>query len=101
MLYFLDNYTSSSAGPNENWARELFELHTLGADHYMGVMQQSQVPTGPGGIPVAYVDDDVFEATTVFHRLDLRLRHRALRLPRRLARSFPEERPRHLSSTTT
>jgi uncharacterized protein (DUF1800 family) len=66
MLYFLDNYTSTSAGPNENWARELFELHTLGADHYMGVMQQSQVPTGPGGVPIAYVDDDVFEATRCF-----------------------------------
>jgi len=66
MLYFLDNYTSSSAGPNENWARELFELHTIGADHYMGVMQQSQVPTGPGGVPIAYVDDDVFEATRCF-----------------------------------
>ncbi len=66
MLYYLDNYTSTNAGPNENWARELFELHTLGADHYMGVMQQSQVPTGPGGVPVAYVDDDVFEATRCF-----------------------------------
>jgi uncharacterized protein (DUF1800 family) len=66
MLYYLDNYTSSSAGPNENWARELFELHTLGADHYMGVMRQSDVPVGPGGVPVAYVDDDVFEATRCF-----------------------------------
>jgi uncharacterized protein (DUF1800 family) len=66
MLYYLDNYTSSNAGPNENWARELFELHTLGADHYMGVLRQNQVPTGPGGVPVAYVDDDVFEATRCF-----------------------------------
>jgi uncharacterized protein (DUF1800 family) len=66
MLYYLDNYTSSSAGPNENWARELFELHSLGSDHYMGVMRQNQVPTGPGGEPVAYVDDDVFEATRCF-----------------------------------
>jgi uncharacterized protein (DUF1800 family) len=66
MLYFLDNYTSTSAGPNENWARELFELHTLGADHYMGVIEQDQVPPGPGGVPIAYVDDDVFEATRCF-----------------------------------
>ncbi len=66
MLYYLDNYTSTNAGPNENWARELFELHTLGAEHYMGVMQQSQVPLGPGGVPIAYVDDDVFEATRCF-----------------------------------
>jgi uncharacterized protein (DUF1800 family) len=66
MLYYLDNYTSTNAGPNENWARELFELHTLGADHYMGVLRQFQVPTGPDGRPVAYVDDDVFEATRCF-----------------------------------
>ncbi len=66
MLYYLDNYTSSNAGPNENWARELFELHTLGADHYMGVLHQNQVPTGAGGKPIAYVDDDVFEATRCF-----------------------------------
>ena len=66
MLYYLDNYTSSNAGPNENWARELFELHTLGADHYMGVIRQNQVPTGPDGKPIAYVDDDVFEATRCF-----------------------------------
>jgi uncharacterized protein (DUF1800 family) len=66
MLYYLDNYTSTSAGPNENWARELFELHTIGTDHYMGVIRQNQVPTGPGGKPVAYVDDDVFEATRCF-----------------------------------
>ena len=31
MLYYLDNYTNIAAGPNENYARELLELHTLGA----------------------------------------------------------------------
>ena len=66
MLYYLDNYTSSAAGPNENWARELFELHALGAEHYEGVIRQNQVPTGPGGVPIGYVDDDVFEATRCF-----------------------------------
>jgi uncharacterized protein (DUF1800 family) len=66
MLYYLDNYTSSSAGPNENWARELFELHGLGAENYLGVMRQVQVPIGPGGKPIGYVDDDVFETTRCF-----------------------------------
>ena len=47
-------------------ARELFELHSLGAEHYEGVIRQNQVPTGPGGVPVGYVDDDVFEATRCF-----------------------------------
>jgi uncharacterized protein (DUF1800 family) len=63
MLYYLDNYTSSNAGPNENFARELFELHTLGAENYYGVMLQADVPTDGTGRPVGYVDEDVFEAT--------------------------------------
>jgi uncharacterized protein (DUF1800 family) len=66
MLYYLDNYTSSSAGPNENFSRELFELHTMGAENYLGILQQSQVPLDPEGRPVAYVDPDVFESTRCF-----------------------------------
>jgi len=66
MLYFLDNYTSSSAGPNENYARELVELHTLGAENYLGVMRQTDVPLDGSGYPVGYVDDDVFETTRCF-----------------------------------
>lgn len=31
MLWYLDNYTNIAAGPNENYARELLELHTMGA----------------------------------------------------------------------
>jgi uncharacterized protein (DUF1800 family) len=66
MLYYLDNYTSSRAGPNENWSRELFELHTLGAENYLGVGRQSDVPLDPQGLPVGYVDDDVYETTRCF-----------------------------------
>ncbi|MDA8018523.1 MAG: DUF1800 domain-containing protein [Thermoanaerobaculia bacterium] len=66
MLYYLDNYTSSNAGPNENFCRELFELHTLGAAAYLGIQQQSSVPTDGNGVPVGYVDADVFEATRAF-----------------------------------
>jgi len=32
MLYYLDNYSNTQSGPNENYARELQELHTLGVD---------------------------------------------------------------------
>lgn len=63
MLYYLDNYTSTNAGPNENYGRELFELHTLGAENYLGVMLQDDVPTDGTGLPIGYVDEDVFEAT--------------------------------------
>ena len=32
MLYYLDNHLSTANGLNENYARELLELHTLGVD---------------------------------------------------------------------
>ncbi len=32
MLMYLDNFASSKEAPNENYARELLELHTLGVD---------------------------------------------------------------------
>lgn len=52
MLYYLDNYLSTNAGPNENYAREVFELHTLGQMNY-------QVDGG-------YIDDDVYESSRCF-----------------------------------
>jgi uncharacterized protein (DUF1800 family) len=66
MLVFLDNYTSSVAGPNENWARELFELHALGAENYLGVIGPGQVPLDGQGRPTGYTDNDVYEATRCF-----------------------------------
>lgn len=66
MLYYLDNASSNRAGPNENWARELFELHTLGAENYLGVRRQREVSGFSQGQPVGYVDDDVYEATRAF-----------------------------------
>ncbi len=82
MLFYLDQYISEVAGPNENYARELFELHGMGAENYLGVMRQSDVPDinpldFPGMIigidpltgrlpPKGYVDDDVYEATRCF-----------------------------------
>jgi hypothetical protein len=32
MIVYLDNFTNSKESPNENYARELMELHTLGVD---------------------------------------------------------------------
>ena len=63
MLYYLDNASSNRGGPNENYARELFELHTLGAENYLGVKRQRDVPGYSDGKPTGYVDDDVYEAT--------------------------------------
>lgn len=79
MLYFLDNYTNTRNGPNENWARELFELHTLGAENYYGVGSQAAVqpwapamlwpagtPSAGQPIPAGYVDNDVYETARAF-----------------------------------
>lgn len=79
MLYYLDNYTNTRIGPNENWARELFELMTLGSENYYGVGSQSVVPHWGAGvnwpvgtpsagqpIPAGYVDNDVYETARSF-----------------------------------
>lgn len=71
MMYYLDLYASTVAGPNENYARELIELHTLGAENYAGVMDPTD-PSLPAGVigdgltaRLKYVDEDVYEATRV------------------------------------
>lgn len=61
MLWYLDNFTSQSGNANENYARELFELHTLGAPHYLGTRPRETVAPGSG-----YVDGDVYEAARCF-----------------------------------
>jgi hypothetical protein len=47
MLFYLDNFFNQASAPNENYARELMELHTLGVD---------------GG----YTEDDVKEVARCF-----------------------------------
>ena len=66
MLYYLNQNNSSDAGPNENFARELFELHTLGAENYLGVHDPNTVQKDVNGIAVGYVDNDVYEAARAF-----------------------------------
>lgn len=62
MLYYLNQNNSSDAGPNENYARELFELHTLGAENYLGVLDPNTVAKDANGIAIGYVDNDIYEA---------------------------------------
>ncbi len=62
MLYYLNQNNSSDAGPNENFARELFELHTLGAENYLGVRDPASVEKDANGVAIGYVDNDVYEA---------------------------------------
>ncbi|BAV98339.1 DUF1800 domain-containing protein [Lysobacter enzymogenes] len=68
MLYYLDNAANTRAGPNENFARELLELHTLGAEHYLGFMDPFQVPPDADdpNYPSGYTDIDVYETASAF-----------------------------------
>ena len=73
MMYMLDLYTSYTGHPNENYARELFELHTLGAENYAGIVEDpDDDPSLPTYVDwegkvqrLQYVDDDVYEAARV------------------------------------
>lgn len=68
MQYYLDNVYSKASPANENYARELFELHTLGAEHYLNHLydQWRQVPGATEGKPQGYIDEDVYEAARSF-----------------------------------
>ncbi len=69
MMYYLDLRSNRRDGPNENYARELIELHTLGAENYAGVLRPDDpglpIGTGNDGVNVRlkYVDEDVYSAT--------------------------------------
>ena len=68
MLWFLNNRSSRAGAPNENFARELFELHTLGRDAYLNGLYNRwrDVPGALAGQPQGYVDQDVYEAARAF-----------------------------------
>lgn len=67
MLYYLDNQSNEGGDPNENYARELFELHGMGAENYLGLRD----PNDPdlfdeNGKRIGYIDADVYGSTTCF-----------------------------------
>ncbi len=66
MLFYLDNELNQSGNPNENYARELFELHTLGAENYLGTRDRSEVLGYNKNQPLGYVDGDVYESARAF-----------------------------------
>ncbi|HXA02034.1 MAG TPA: DUF1800 domain-containing protein [Cytophagaceae bacterium] len=68
MLYYLNNKASQASPANENYARELFELHTLGEEHYFNNLYDKwrDVPGALEGKPVGYIDEDVYEAARAF-----------------------------------
>ena len=68
MLRYLNNASSRASPANENYARELFELHTLGAGNYVNHRYAGwrEVPKGSDGVARGYIDEDVYEAARAF-----------------------------------
>lgn len=67
MLFYLDNQSNSGDKPNENYARELHELHIMGAENYFGVRSiDDPIIKDEDGNRLGYVDSDVYGATTCF-----------------------------------
>ncbi len=73
MMYYLDNVWNSKYGPNENYAREAQELHTLGAIHSYGFTPEGSIPNAtpmvgsgtvlPAGLKAGYSEPDVRQFT--------------------------------------
>ncbi len=62
MLFYLDNYRNSWPNPNENYAREVLELHTLGAiENYYAAVDPLTVPNNSQGQRAGYTEIDVFQ----------------------------------------
>ncbi len=65
MLIYLDNWVSTAATPNENYAREIMELHTLGGGSYYGTVSASEIPKGTDGVAIGFCDGDIVQASRV------------------------------------
>ncbi len=63
MLFYLDNASSKAKIPNENYARELLELHTLGQAAYLGQAPLDTVSANAEGIALGFTDNDVIHAS--------------------------------------
>ncbi|HLG49674.1 MAG TPA: DUF1800 domain-containing protein [Reyranella sp.] len=68
MQVYLNNRSSRGGAANENYARELFELHTLGRPAYLNALYNRwrDVPGALAGHPEGYIDQDVYEAARAF-----------------------------------
>ena len=59
MLRFLDNHSNTNTNPNENYARELLELYTIGKGPQIGPGDYSN-----------YTEDDVASAARILNWLE-------------------------------
>lgn len=73
MMRYLDNNINNKYGPNENFAREVQELHTLGAENSYGFQDEGDIPAAtaipgssavlPAGLKAGYSEADVVQVT--------------------------------------
>ena len=63
MLIYLDNWVSTATTPNENYAREIMELHTLGGAAYYGTELAGNVQKGNDGVALGFTDQDIVHAS--------------------------------------
>ncbi len=68
MLAYLNNASSKASPANENYARELLELHSMGAPAYLNATfdRWREVPGALDGKPEGFIDQDVYEAARAF-----------------------------------
>lgn len=68
MQVYLNNRSSRAGNANENYARELMELHSLGRGAYLNGLHDRwrDVPGALKGEPAGYIDQDVYEAARAF-----------------------------------
>ncbi len=68
MLYYLDNVHSKASPANENYARELMELHTMGEAAYVNHLYQhwKEVPGALEGKAEGFIDEDIYEVARAF-----------------------------------
>ncbi len=68
MQIYLNNRSSRGGAANENYARELFELHTLGRPAYLNELYNKwrDVPGALDGRPQGFIDQDIYEAARAF-----------------------------------
>ena len=63
MMLYLDNWVSNATTPNENYSREIMELHTLGGTSYLGTVDPTTVPKGYYGFATGFTDQDIAQAS--------------------------------------
>ncbi len=68
MLFYLNNEGSRASPANENYGREILELHTLGEMNYLNDRygDWKDVPGAEDGLAIGYIDQDVYEVARAF-----------------------------------